>query len=341
MFRFHSTLATLTLALILTASATYVQAQTYPYQITDLGTLAGADKLWAIAVSDTGYVAGYTEKAPYGVYHAFRWSNGVARDLGTLGGNTSRANGVNNTGKVAGESQVKNGQARAFLYDGAKMVDLTGKASSAYGINNTDRVVGDIGSRAFTWKANSWNYLPGLTGATGSGHANAVNDNDLIVGSSPNAAGLNRAIVWQNGVISVLAQPVGFTHSKANAVNNNGVVAGNAYATDWWDGVPVLWINGLPQMLPLAEGTYGGSAYGIDMAGHVLGIFDTDPAPNAISVVRRYWDGTAWQNPNDLVDPAAGWYVGAPMAISNNGNMAGVGGHPAGTSRSFLMTPIP
>src|SRR5262249_14106482 len=110
---------------------------------------------------------------------------------------------------------------------------------------------------------------------------------------------------------------------------------------DFQTGVPVVWVNGVAQILPLPEGVYGGEIYGVDLAGHVLGDFDTDPAPNAVYLVRRYWDGSAWQVPNDLVDPAAGWYVGAPYAMSNNGNIAGLGGHPAGTSRSFLMTPIP
>lgn len=316
------------------------------HTITDLGALPGADTIRGTAVSDSGYVAGESEITGFGLYHAFRWFNGTLQDLGTLGGNYSRGHGVNNAGWVVGEARNKQGQVRAFLHDGTRMTDLLGKipgnpGSAAYGINNSNRVVGDLGGRPFTWKAGVRTYLPGLTGSTGSGHADAVNDSDLIVGWAPNAAGLIRAVTWQNGVITELPLPPGgFTQSHAYSVNNNGVVAGRAYAVDQQDAMPVLWTNGIPQVLSLPEGAYEGYALGADLAGHVIAGFDTDAAPNVIYRVYRYWDGSAWRPLTDLVDPAEGWYVGAAYAISNNGRMTGVGGHPPGVPRAYLMTPI-
>src|SRR5262249_51540200 len=67
-------------------------------------------------------------------------------DLGTLGGSSSEARAVNDSGQVAGFSQLRGNVAEhAFLYDGTAMLDLGtlgGPSSPAFGMNSSGLVVG-------------------------------------------------------------------------------------------------------------------------------------------------------------------------------------------------------
>jgi probable HAF family extracellular repeat protein len=67
-------------------------------------------------------------------------------DLGTLGGSSSGANGINDSGQVVGWAYpAGNGAEHAFLYSGGAMSDLGtlgGTISGASGINDSGQVVG-------------------------------------------------------------------------------------------------------------------------------------------------------------------------------------------------------
>jgi probable HAF family extracellular repeat protein len=68
------------------------------------------------------------------------------KDLGTLGGPTSGATGINKAGQVVGWSDVAGGGSHAFLYSGGKMTDLGdlgGNYSYATAVNNFGQVVGN------------------------------------------------------------------------------------------------------------------------------------------------------------------------------------------------------
>jgi probable HAF family extracellular repeat protein len=81
---------------------------------------------------------------------AFYYSNGIMTDLGTLGGASSDARGLNDDGDVVGTAQNAAGQARAFLWRNGVMTDLntlvppeTGWVlESAAAISNGDQIVG-------------------------------------------------------------------------------------------------------------------------------------------------------------------------------------------------------
>jgi len=69
-------------------------------------------------------IVGASDVSP-GVAHAFAYSGGAMRDLGTLGGGYSAAFGVNDRGDIVGEAETADGDVHAFLYRDAIMHDLT------------------------------------------------------------------------------------------------------------------------------------------------------------------------------------------------------------------------
>jgi uncharacterized membrane protein len=96
-------LIVLTLGLAL-AGASPAAASTYPYTMTDLGSLGY--NTYGLAINAIGQITGYSyttaevqipcpkspdyppqKKCFENPYHAFLWSNGTMKDLGTLGGN--------------------------------------------------------------------------------------------------------------------------------------------------------------------------------------------------------------------------------------------------------------
>jgi probable HAF family extracellular repeat protein len=84
------------------------------------------------SVNDSDQVVGYSNILPteyydgywYGPYHAFLYEDGQMKDLGTLGGGSSEAYGINDSGRVIGGSNTSSGERHAFLYENGQMKDL-------------------------------------------------------------------------------------------------------------------------------------------------------------------------------------------------------------------------
>jgi probable HAF family extracellular repeat protein len=98
----------------------------------------------ANAVNNGGDVVGEAYLAPgQGPIHGFLYTNGTLRDLGTLGGTTSSAQAINNSGQITGTAQTGNGDYHAFLFANGFMFDLGlfGVSSSAVAINDNGEIL--------------------------------------------------------------------------------------------------------------------------------------------------------------------------------------------------------
>jgi len=192
---------------------------------------------------------GYSSLA--GTTHAFiTGPNGIGMtDLGTLGGNSSYAYGINDSGQVVGESSTAEGFGRAFITgpNGVGMTDvgtLGGRNSFASGINDSGQVVGtsftaEGFSRAFITGPNGVGMTDlGTLGGSSSqagifdGPTHGINDLGEVVGLAATANGEDHAFIFSHGGItdlSILAPVVaaGWTDLVVRSINNNGQMVGH------------------------------------------------------------------------------------------------------------------
>jgi probable HAF family extracellular repeat protein len=226
------------------------------------------------------------------------------RDLGTLGGISSWAYGINASGQVVGSSYLSNNSDQhAFLYDGTTMRDLGtlgGISSWAYGINASGQVVG-------------WSYI--------------------TPGSPYRRAFLHDGITMRN-----LGTLDGGYDSWAEGINASGQVVGGSYSIT---GYSRAFLYDGTVMRDL--GTLGGSgsrAYGINARGHVVGIsgLSGDAAAHAF-----LYDG-AMRDLETLPEVvAARWqtlYANSnTLAINDSGQIVGTGRTRVGYNRAFRLHP--
>ena len=113
-----------------------------------LGTLGGTNS--EATDINSGEVVGFAGVSS-GYQHAFSMMDALMIDLGTLGGGSSYAYGINAGGEIVGYSWLANGDEHAFLDYGGTMLDLNALIPSnsgwellrAYGINDSGQITGE------------------------------------------------------------------------------------------------------------------------------------------------------------------------------------------------------
>ena len=208
-------------------------------------------------MNDKGQIVGWSQLAGSSDDRAFIWEDGVMTDLGTLGGASAIAWGINNRGQVVGTSTLANGTPRAFLWEKGTMIDLgvlSGSgASSAAGINDHGDVVGlsstsdvDCAPLPFIWRRGVMTAisLPGKSCFSGdfSGEfiVRDISDAGHVIGGFNNST-IWRPWIWQDGVSVDLPGAPG--DAGVFRVNSSGQTVGFALQPINF-GPAVLWSVG-------------------------------------------------------------------------------------------------
>src|SRR5688572_22568417 len=270
----------------------------------------------------------------------------VLTDLGTLGGTSSVAYGVNANGIVVGQSRTSTGADRAFVWDSVNgmrnLGTFTGSGqSSATSVNASGVVAGFAsasgGNRPFVWTQSTGLQLPCPIASDSS--ASAINSSGNVAGTY--YAGSSYAFRSVNGTFQHLGT-LGGTYSIAHGMNDAGQIVGrsrNANIDDkafLWD--PVTGFHQLPSTSYSDEafdvnnlGTVVGKSYQSslpsgdraalwDAAGiHMLGalgagesrayaVNDSNVVVGEASFKAFMWDGTrGMRDLNSLIAPGSGW----------------------------------
>jgi probable HAF family extracellular repeat protein len=213
---------------------TYNQPNSVPYDINEDGYVVGEATF-----------SGHAEVG--GTAHAFLYKDGVMTDLRTLGGPSSSARGINDSGQIVGYSDTDPdtwyGPQHAFLYEDGVMKDLGtlgGTSSAAYGINNSGQVVGwsdnsSGESHAFLYEDGVMKDLGTLDGGSRSS-ASAINNSDeiQIAGAGTyNSIGQTYAFLYDSANGMKGLGTLGGSNSWANGINTSGrVVGAGTYDSD-------------------------------------------------------------------------------------------------------------
>jgi probable HAF family extracellular repeat protein len=190
----------------------------------------------AQAINSLADIVGYSDYNEIQDQHAVLWqhSTGTFVDLGTLNGGTySQANGINDSGMIAGFSNGAVNSMHEVVWDKNGIHDL-GALSGGYGqgiaINEEGEVTGFSQTQDGIWHATLWNKstglkaLPMFTEKDSSASGNSINNLGQVAGGSGNVA-----VLWENnqnhtprslGVLS------GAGWSTAFAINDVGQVVG-------------------------------------------------------------------------------------------------------------------
>ncbi|HKF44342.1 MAG TPA: hypothetical protein VKG01_14665 [Thermoanaerobaculia bacterium] len=252
------------------------------YQIVNLPSLGGTNSK-GNSIDNRGWVSGYSNFAGNQRRHATLWRDGVATDLGTLGGNNSNIAWPvkNNSGRLSGISQTstpdplgENWSCSAF-FPGATATGFT--------------------CLGFIWEDGVLEALPTLGG--NNGFATGTNNRGQTVGWAENTVHDStcvapqvlqfRAVVWGPAASQIAELPLvsGDTSSAATAINDRGQVVGISGRCDQAVGRftaihAVLWDRGIVTDI----GNLGRFSWNTPMAlnegGDIAGfapVDDTDP----------------------------------------------------------------
>ena len=273
-------------------------------RLRSLPNLPGGGGGYGYSVNDAGFVVGYALDAA-GRRQAVAWQNGGGViSLGTLGGSTSEARGVNSAGVVVGTSR------RA-----------------------------DAVSRPFAWTADSGMEELNVSLGGDSASATAINDAGLVVGAARTATGARHAYRFEmTSGTTIDLGTLGGANSFANGVSREGLVVGLSDAAD--DTYrPFLWTpdGGMQDLFSAGDlGLPFGSAYDVNSHGQVVGygVINDDFDEQAF-----LWSASEGLiNLNRRIRPNSGWILNGASGINDRGQIVGWGRF-NGTPMGFLLTP--
>jgi probable HAF family extracellular repeat protein len=179
-----------------------------------------------IAINNGGLVVGQGNNN-----QAFLWNQGTYTNLGTLGGNQSYANDINDGGVVVGWSYDSSGKQKSFKWDGVltNLDSSTTLEGAAEAINNNDEIVG-WRTNGTTFKAFGWDSINAdgellFSNEAQSLKALGINNFGEVVGITVGSG--NQGFYW-NGTDDVgnYSHGIGPFYSPLAGINIAGITAG-------------------------------------------------------------------------------------------------------------------
>jgi probable HAF family extracellular repeat protein len=330
----------------------------FPYWINDRGDSVGA--------STNGLIDPLTG---YPQLRGVLWKNGKIFDLGTLGGNVSTANAINNNGQIVGgalnvipdNDSTAFGwtppfpvatQVRAVLWRNGMIHELgtlgTGNNSIALFVNDLGQVAGvsatntsansatgNLTQHPFFWADGKMLDIGTLGGTVAVPFS--MNNLGQVIGNSLLAGDqILHAFVWgrENGLKDLGTLP-GESISVANWINDEGEIVGNG---DFFNGGhSVLWKNGKMIDLGLLPGDCGSEALVINSKSQIIGNSTPDCSSDGAAVL---WEnGDAPVDLNTLITPASNVNVPFPVSLNDQGEIAADGILPNGDVHAVVLIP--
>jgi probable HAF family extracellular repeat protein len=272
-------------------------------------------------INDAGEVGGTSRRDGAINALAWVWRDGQLHDLGTLGGEMSGAQGINNNGQITGWSYpAEPGVFGPFLQDAQGMRRI-GRAALGH-----------------------------------SATADDINDDAVIVGDNQYfTTSHGRAILATEQLGSFEIGTLGGLSSAAHAVSNDGVVVGVSdtgptFAEDIggqevtsWVSHGFIWRDGVMKDLGTLPGHNFSTATDVNIAGDVVGASWIDSKSDPANPRRRavtWLQGAAAADLNDLVPPGGPTMINA-RAINAAGQIVTSAVAKDGSTHCLLLTPVP
>jgi len=328
------------------------------YNITLLGPSApsrfGADM--AFGLNNSGVAVGTVAVGSMPQWCAVQWKKGQGPALLTpLGPLNSVAYGINDSREI-GEIVGGWGQepihfpGQAFLYKNGVMHDLANifkaEASQAHDINNDGVIAAWAGrsGRVHAYRYDSRGVTApedlGVLPGHSQSYAFAINDKGRVTGVSIGpVAPHSHAFFYDKGMID-LGPAV-----SAKDINEAGQVVGARFVdgASHWTAYLCETSSASPKFLDLGPlplpGFVSSEAHGINEQGDIVGNSEAE---------HPLWQTRAWVRPaggpmqdlNSLIPPGSGWLLNRATAISDKGQIAGMGTY-LGQYRAYLLSPGP
>ena len=254
-------------------------------------------------------------------------------DLGTLGGNVSRAFSINNSGQIAGWADDSSGNHYATLFDptgGGNNINLGtlgGDKSDAYSINGSGQIVGR--ARIASGNAHATLFDPtgggsnidlGTLGGT-YGVGNSINDDGQIVGRAKNASGNQRATLFDptGGGSNIDLGTLGGDTSRTKEISISGQIVGEAQ--DAFGVIRATFFDVTGGGSNIALGDVDTCAYSINSDGQIVGGPTITP-PETIYGHATLFDATGEGGNVDL-GTLAGYDNSLAWSNNENGQIVG------------------
>jgi probable HAF family extracellular repeat protein len=277
--------------------------------MTDLGTLGGSPFSAALSINDRDEIVGFSETSiadPLGenfcgdflVCLPVVWNRGVITTLPTLGGNNGVANDINSRGEVVGHTESSQPDPtcdppqvltfKPVLWEKGRVHEFPTIPGDPDGfvnaINDKGQAVGDTvtcnlsSGHPVLWQNGE---VTDITVADLGIDLSDLNNSGEATGTGFDANGIAHAILWKNGVATILEPLPDAAEAHGNGINNKGQVQGQSCtAKGFPDCTIFISQNGVTRDLN-ALATPGSFLFALDSGkinarGQIVGLAFTD-----------------------------------------------------------------